>query len=141
MVVGGCIIAGIGDFAFDLKGQGSVCSTIPCLAGFMLSTGRCCWAAATDTLSLACRYFFALSSCFLQASYLLLVEHSGEAKGVGTSELMVYNALWSVPGIFLVSQFGQPTTTTAMSASKPKGRGLCMLRSQFLSLTLTFLMV
>ena len=86
-----------------------MCSPNSCLAGSMLNTGMYCWAAVTDTLSLACRYFFALSSCFLQASYLLLVEHNGEAKGVGTSELMVYNALWSVPGMFLVSQSGRPT--------------------------------
>ena len=38
----------------------------------------------------------------LQASYLMLVEYNGEAKNVGTSELMIYNAMWSVPALVMV---------------------------------------
>ena len=49
-----------------------------------------------------CSYTFALLSCCLQASYLLLVEYSGQDKHVSSSELMVYNALWSIPALTVV---------------------------------------
>ncbi|KAK9824238.1 hypothetical protein WJX72_008863 [[Myrmecia] bisecta] len=65
LVVSGCVVAGLGDLSFDLKG-----------------------------------YMFAFTSCMLQASYLLLVERSGVKNGVGTTELLLYNAVLSVP--FLV---------------------------------------
>lgn len=61
-------------------------------------------------------YVYALVSCCLQASYLLLVEHSGDARGIGTSELMVYNALWAVPGMCGVS--AQPVLAFEMLANK-----------------------
>jgi hypothetical protein len=35
----------------------------------------------------------------LQASYLLLVEKSGAEKGIGSTELLYYNALLSLPFI------------------------------------------
>ena len=50
----------------------------------------------------ACRYIFALTSCLLQASYLLLVERSGIDKGIGTTELLFYNALLSMPFLAVV---------------------------------------
>ncbi|KAK9797084.1 hypothetical protein WJX73_006121 [Symbiochloris irregularis] len=62
LIVGGCLVAGLGDFSFDLKG-----------------------------------YICALASVTLQASYLLLVERSGAEKGVGVAELLVYNAVLSMP--------------------------------------------
>ena len=39
----------------------------------------------------------------LQASYLLLVEKTGAEKGIGSSELLYYNALLSLPFILGVS--------------------------------------
>lgn len=39
----------------------------------------------------------------LQASYLLLVEKSGADKGIGSTELLYYNALLSIPFILGVS--------------------------------------
>lgn len=44
-----------------------------------------------------CRYTCALASVTLQASYLLLVERSGAEKGIGVAELLVYNAILSMP--------------------------------------------
>ena len=38
----------------------------------------------------------------LQASYLLLVEKSGAEKGIGSTELLYYNALLSLPFILMV---------------------------------------
>lgn len=67
LVVAGCLIAGIGDFTFDLKG-----------------------------------YACALMSCGLQTGYLLLVERTGAEKGVGTSELLFYNALLSIPFLLAI---------------------------------------
>ncbi len=51
-----------------------------------------------------CRYVCALTSCMLQASYLLLVEKSGAEKGIGSTELLYYNALLSLPFILVVSR-------------------------------------
>ena len=51
----------------------------------------------------ACRYAFALTSCVLQASYLLLVERSGADKGLGPLELMLYVSLLSLPFLVVVS--------------------------------------
>lgn len=48
------------------------------------------------------RYVCALLSCGLQTGYLLLVERSGAEKGVGTSELLFYNALLSIPFLLTV---------------------------------------
>ncbi|GIL72333.1 hypothetical protein Vretimale_3998 [Volvox reticuliferus] len=46
-------------------------------------------------------YVFALMSCTMQAAYLLLVEFQGDA-GIGTSEMLYYNAITSVPFLLLV---------------------------------------
>ena len=51
------------------------------------------------------RYVCALTSCMLQASYLLLVEKSGAEKGIGSTELLYYNALLSPPFILMVGPF------------------------------------
>jgi solute carrier family 35 len=84
VTVAGCIIAGIGDFSFDLKG-----------------------------------YFFALMSCTLQASYLLLVERSGAKQGISTSELLMYNAVLSLPFLLVaILVSGEATrATTAFAAA------------------------
>ncbi|CAG9461052.1 unnamed protein product [Pedinophyceae sp. YPF-701] len=42
-------------------------------------------------------YIYALSSCVLQASYLLVVEKSGVERGATTSELLYFNAILSLP--------------------------------------------
>ena len=52
------------------------------------------------------RYVCALTSCMLQASYLLLVEKSGAEKGIGSTELLYYNALLSLPFILGVGRQG-----------------------------------
>lgn len=49
------------------------------------------------------RYICALASVMLQASYLLLVERTGAEKGIGVAELLMYNALLSLPFILAVS--------------------------------------
>lgn len=41
-------------------------------------------------------------SCGLQTGYLLLVERTGAEKGVGTSELLFYNAILSIPFLLAV---------------------------------------
>ncbi|KAG2483882.1 hypothetical protein HYH03_017276 [Edaphochlamys debaryana] len=46
-------------------------------------------------------YLFALMSCLVQAGYLLLVEFQGD-EGVGTTELLYYNALTSLPFLLAV---------------------------------------
>ncbi len=51
------------------------------------------------------RYIFALLSCGLQASYLILVEMSGAERGIGTTELFYYNALLSLPFLVVVRLF------------------------------------
>ena len=59
------------------------------------------------------RYVFALLSCLLQASYLILVEQSGAEKEVSTTELLYYNALLSLPLLIVVSNSlltGVPST-------------------------------
>ncbi|KXZ51117.1 hypothetical protein GPECTOR_14g98 [Gonium pectorale] len=66
LVVAGCVVAGIGDLAFDLMG-----------------------------------YLFALMSCTMQAAYLLLVEFQGD-EGVGTNEMLYYNAITSLPFLLAV---------------------------------------
>lgn len=45
-------------------------------------------------------YVMGLTSCALQASYLLVVERTGAERGLGS--IMVYNALISTPPLFLV---------------------------------------
>ncbi|GLC35856.1 hypothetical protein PLESTB_000512900 [Pleodorina starrii] len=46
-------------------------------------------------------YAYALLSCTMQAAYLLIVEFQGDA-GVGTTEMLYYNAITSVPFLLLV---------------------------------------
>lgn len=54
------------------------------------------------------RYVCALASVTLQASYLLLVERSGAEKGIGVAELLVYNAILSMPCLLGVSAPSPP---------------------------------
>lgn len=41
-------------------------------------------------------------SCGLQTGYLLLVERSGAEKGIGSWELLFYNAVLSIPFLLVV---------------------------------------
>lgn len=66
-VVGGCVVAGLGDLSFDVTG-----------------------------------YAFAITSSTLQASYLLLAEHSGAERGVSSDDMLRYNALLSLPVLAVV---------------------------------------
>ena len=51
----------------------------------------------------------------MQATYLILVEQTGAEKGVGTTELLYYNALLSLPFLILVST--KPLTGTTFTTS------------------------
>lgn len=51
----------------------------------------------------------------MQATYLILVEQSGAEKGVGTTELLYYNALLSLPFLIVVST----TLLTGIAVHKP----------------------
>lgn len=48
-------------------------------------------------------YIWALTSCVLQTSYLLLVERSGSDKGYTSNELLLYNAVLSLPVLALIT--------------------------------------
>ena len=55
-------------------------------------------------------YVMGLTSCMLQASYMICVEKTGAERGVSSVELMVYNALLSAPPlagiVFFTGEFG-----------------------------------
>ena len=55
-------------------------------------------------------YVMGLTSCVLQASYMICVEKTGAERGVSSVELMVYNALLSAPPlagiVFFTGEFG-----------------------------------
>ena len=73
-----------------------------------------CFIAGMGDFSFNLRgYIFALMSCSLQASYLLLVEHSGAEKGVGSLELLVYNSVLSIPFLLLMLAFTGELWTAA----------------------------
>lgn len=48
-------------------------------------------------------YMWALVSCLLQTSYLLLVERSGTDKGYTSNELLLYNAVLSLPVLAVIT--------------------------------------
>lgn len=120
LIVTGCLIAGLGDLTFDLKGcawslwplavgvgkQVMSCAEAACTTS--LCTSSCQWSKCSSSMlstfcqNTLCRYVCALLSCGLQTGYLLLVERSGAEKGVGTSELLFYNALLSLPFLLTV---------------------------------------
>ena len=106
LVVLGCIVAGIGDFSFDLKGCAGTLLDSSSGPHWVPDPGACFLSLSARPLAngtlVSCRYIFALSSCLLQASYLLLVERSGVDKGIGTTELLYYNALLSMPFLAVV---------------------------------------
>lgn len=69
-------------------------------------------------------YLLALTSCFLQASYLLLVEFSGTKQGTGTNELLVYNAALSLPflaAVLLATGEGKAALSGGFSAASEMG--------------------
>eukprot|EP00249_Psilotum_nudum_P018269 c26722_g1_i1 orf=769-1857(-) len=47
-------------------------------------------------------YFMALTSCVLQSTYLILVERSATEKGYNSHELLLYNAILSLPVLILL---------------------------------------
>ncbi|GLI68594.1 hypothetical protein VaNZ11_013064 [Volvox africanus] len=70
------------------------------LAVFLVVAG--CVVAGIGDLSFDLMgYVFALMSCTMQAAYLLLVEFQGD-EGIGTSEMLYYNAITSVPFLLVV---------------------------------------
>eukprot|EP00192_Tetraselmis_astigmatica_P013005 CAMPEP_0117661564 /NCGR_PEP_ID=MMETSP0804-20121206/7604_1 /TAXON_ID=1074897 /ORGANISM="Tetraselmis astigmatica, Strain CCMP880" /LENGTH=385 /DNA_ID=CAMNT_0005468439 /DNA_START=1318 /DNA_END=2475 /DNA_ORIENTATION=- len=61
----------------------------------------CIVAGVGDLTFHAMGYMYALSSCLLQAIYLLLVEFRGTHQKVGSAEMLFYNALLSLPFLLL----------------------------------------
>lgn len=47
-------------------------------------------------------YFLALTSCVLQSTYLVLVEKSGKEQGYNSHELLLYNAVLSLPVLLVL---------------------------------------
>jgi len=84
-----------------------------------------CFIAGAGDLSFDLKgYVLALTSCFLQASYLLLVEFSGTKQGVGTNELLVYNASLSLPFlavVLLITGEGKSALLGVSSAAREVG--------------------
>lgn len=62
----------------------------------------CILAGLGDLSFDAIGYMMAMTSCALQAAYLLLVERSGTEKGYDSNELLLYNAVLSFPVLVLL---------------------------------------
>eukprot|EP00898_Chlorokybus_atmophyticus_P005077 jgi/Chlat1/5570/Chrsp369S05364 len=84
----GCVVAGIGDLAFDLKG-----------------------------------YAFACMSCLLQSAYLLCVQKTGVEKGISSSTLLAYNALLSIPPLFVIAAATGELSTAITALRLPHSVG------------------
>eukprot|EP00462_Mataza_sp_D1_P026605 CAMPEP_0175129898 /NCGR_PEP_ID=MMETSP0087-20121206/5722_1 /TAXON_ID=136419 /ORGANISM="Unknown Unknown, Strain D1" /LENGTH=327 /DNA_ID=CAMNT_0016412087 /DNA_START=56 /DNA_END=1039 /DNA_ORIENTATION=+ len=63
-------------------------------------------------------YTFALVSCVLQSSYLLLVEKTGVEKGLLSVEILYYNSVLSTPVLFVLVLFTEMGTGTPVLLSK-----------------------
>lgn len=63
----------------------------------------CFFAGAGDLGFDMMGYVFAVISCLLQSAYLIQVERSGSEKGYSSNELLVYNALLSLPVLMLLT--------------------------------------
>jgi len=73
-----------------------------------LIVAGCIVAGAGDLRPSPRGYCFALMSCTLQATYLILVERTGAERGVGSVELLMYNSVISIPVLlFLVVARGE----------------------------------
>ena len=68
------------------------------------------------------RYLCALTSSGLQTCYLLLVERSGVSSDVSTTELLLYNALLSLPFLLLVCQAALTSAHMASAQHEHKRR-------------------
>lgn len=68
----------------------------------MTVVAGCILAGLGDLSFDAMGYAMALSSCALQTTYLLMVERSGTEKGYNSNELLLYNALLSLPVLLLL---------------------------------------
>lgn len=68
---------------------------------FMVVLG-CIVAGAGDLSFDAAGYAFAFMSCSTQAAYLVLVEYTGSEKGVGSTELLLYNSVLSLPFLLVI---------------------------------------
>ena len=81
----------------------------------------------------AAGYAFAFMSASFQATYLILVEHTGSEKGIGSAELLLYNSVLSLPFLLIVAtatgelgQIGEAyRAAIAASASFPLLLVLC----------------
>lgn len=67
-----------------------------------LIVAGCIVAGAGDLKPSPRGYCFALMSCTLQATYLILVERTGAERGVGSVELLMYNSVISIPVLALL---------------------------------------
>mmetsp|Transcript_5475 Transcript_5475/g.14233 ORF Transcript_5475/g.14233 Transcript_5475/m.14233 type:complete len:382 (-) Transcript_5475:149-1294(-) len=84
----------------------------------------CVVAGLGDLTFHALGYMYALSSCCLQATYLLLVEFKGKERNVGSAEMLFYNGMLSSPFLLVMmlmtgeSKSAVPTFLAA-SAARP----------------------
>ena len=67
------------------------------LTAVVMVVAGCVVAGFGDLSFDAAGYTIAFASAFFQATYLLLVEHTGAEKGVGSAELLLYNSVLSLP--------------------------------------------
>ncbi|QDZ24235.1 sugar phosphate transporter [Chloropicon primus] len=72
------------------------------LTSVVLVVAGCVVAGAGDLSFDAAGYTLSFMSSFFQAAYLLVVEHTGAEKGVGSAELLLYNSVLSLPFLLLL---------------------------------------
>ncbi|GBG69519.1 hypothetical protein CBR_g4355 [Chara braunii] len=74
----------------------------PILLSVVMIVSGCIIAGTGDMSFNLMGYLMALMSCFLQTTYLLLVERSGKEKGLNSNELLLYNAVLSLPVLLVL---------------------------------------
>eukprot|EP00271_Cylindrocystis_brebissonii_P009103 TRINITY_DN23753_c0_g1_i1.p1 TRINITY_DN23753_c0_g1~~TRINITY_DN23753_c0_g1_i1.p1 ORF type:complete len:373 (+),score=66.26 TRINITY_DN23753_c0_g1_i1:458-1576(+) len=83
----------------------------------------CILAGLGDLTFDAMGYLMALTSCALQTTYLIMVERSGTEKGYNSNELLLYNAVLSLPVLILLTwgtgelRFALPALTTLLGTN------------------------
>eukprot|EP00241_Pyramimonas_parkeae_P006921 CAMPEP_0114230482 /NCGR_PEP_ID=MMETSP0058-20121206/3497_1 /TAXON_ID=36894 /ORGANISM="Pyramimonas parkeae, CCMP726" /LENGTH=339 /DNA_ID=CAMNT_0001341693 /DNA_START=131 /DNA_END=1151 /DNA_ORIENTATION=+ len=68
----------------------------------MLTVSGCLVAGYGDLAFDPFGYAMAATSCILQASYLVTVQKTGAEKGISSNDLLLYNAILSIPVLLLV---------------------------------------
>jgi len=84
----------------------------------------CIVAGAGDLAFDLAGYLSGVASCLLQATYLIVVEITGAERGVGSAELLAYNALLSTPIVFaLTSATGELASAVTRLGTLSEGAG------------------